>query len=693
MIRPQVQTRSARAEVLDDGGMRCTLATEAPVSMLDWDRYEEVDEVLRADGAEFADKVPMLDSHHRSRCGDVLGHMLPKRDGSEIGARMVWDLEDPEAKRIAGKYERGHMTDVSVGYRVLEATYVEPGQSAVIGGRTHTAGSRTLKVATKWRIREGSPTPIGADENAKVRSAWEQARAEHLANERSEDAMSDPTTGTKPDTTAPDRGVAQQAERADESKVLDIAAIQSAAIEQDLKRQKEIADLGRSAKVDDALIQQAIHERWSADKFAKTALRAMRDQTEAPISTAPEVHVRGNYGKTKEQRLAALGMGLRHQLGIVERNGKVWTPPSQRGFGASAAIKAAERAAEEGYEYRNLSLRDYVRECYEISTGKTAPRGVRALLDATRASASNFDFANLLTTTYEAAVVMPFEEAPNTTAGWVRERDVENFRTNERPRGGQHENFEKLAKGGTAKHTSVSDDVESYKAYRYAKQMVIDEQDIINDRLGAFDDEPRRLGIAAARIVPDLVYYILANGEVAGLAAGAIFSSGNGNLGTSGALASATLRTGITAMLKQQEDGVNLNLMPKFLIVPVTILHTARELMESSTLLYGADDESVRGSKNVLFGQLEIRADARLDNGVTDPDSGASSSADTAAWYLAADPVMAPTIEVGYVRDTGRVPVVRSFVLDKGRWGFGTDVKFDVGAKALDHRGLYKAND
>jgi len=45
--------------------------------------------------------------------------------------------------------------------------------------------------------------------------------------------------------------------------------------------------------------------------------------------------------------------------------------------------------------------------------------------------------------------------------------------------------------------------------------------------------------------------------------------------------------------------------------------------------------------------------------------------------------------QVGYLRGTGRVPAIRSFVLDKGQWGIGWDIKFDIGAKALDFRGMY----
>lgn len=93
---------------------------------------------------------------------------------------------------------------------------------------------------------------------------------------------------------------------------------------------------------------------------------------------------------------------------------------------------------------------------------------------------------------------------------------------------------------------------------------------------------------------------------------------------------------------------------------------------------------------NVLAGEgMAYIAEARLENGVTDPSSGVTNSGSASTWYLAS--TQARTIEVAYLRGTGRVPQVRAFRLDQGKWGLGWDVKLDIGAKALDWRGLHKA--
>ena len=103
--------------------------------------------------------------------------------------------------------------------------------------------------------------------------------------------------------------------------------------------------------------------------------------------------------------------------------------------------------------------------------------------------------------------------------------------------------------------------------------------------------------------------------------------------------------------------------------------------------------DSVRGSLNVLAGEIpELRADNRIGvAGVTDPSSGTARTGTATNWFLAAGPIEGRTIEVGYLAGSGRMPSVRRFVLDRGKWGVGMDVKLDIGATVLDYPGLYKA--
>ena len=72
--------------------------------------------------------------------------------------------------------------------------------------------------------------------------------------------------------------------------------------------------------------------------------------------------------------------------------------------------------------------------------------------------------------------------------------------------------------------------------------------------------------------------------------------------------------------------------------------------------------------------------------GCTDPVTGTAYTGGAAYWYLAANQ---RTVKVVYRRGTNRSPQLRSFQLDKGQWGIGWDINLDIGAKAIDYRGLH----
>jgi hypothetical protein len=142
-----------------------------------------------------------------------------------------------------------------------------------------------------------------------------------------------------------------------------------------------------------------------------------------------------------------------------------------------------------------------------------------------------------------------------------------------------------------------------------------------------------------------------------------------------------------------QENSVNLNIVPTHLIVPWSLRHLAIELVSSAQILIAArgttDTAYERGTYNaVLEDRLTVVVEARLENGVTDPSTTTAYSGSSTSWYMASR--LVPTIEVAFLRGTGRAPRVRPFQLDKGKYGLGWDVNLDIGAKALEWRGLRK---
>jgi len=143
--------------------------TEDPVLMFDWERGEYVPEVLLAKGISMSKQVPLLDTHSRYSVSAVLGSARNKvvEEENKLVSATAFFSKVKEGEDAFTKYEEGHLTDFSVGYRVNAKTYVEKGKTAEIGGRTFKG---PVNVATSTTIKEISCCPIGADKKAKVRA-------------------------------------------------------------------------------------------------------------------------------------------------------------------------------------------------------------------------------------------------------------------------------------------------------------------------------------------------------------------------------------------------------------------------------------------------------------------------------------------------------------------------------------------
>lgn len=146
------------------------MATEEPVQVFDYRRWEAIREILLMDGLEKPDQVPLLDNHNRFDCADVFGSTRNLRieNGKLIGRNYF--ASDERSQNVFDKVADGHIRDNSIGYSVEAFQDIDPGESRTIGNREFTAGSEALRVVTKWKLRENSITPIGADEKAKMRS-------------------------------------------------------------------------------------------------------------------------------------------------------------------------------------------------------------------------------------------------------------------------------------------------------------------------------------------------------------------------------------------------------------------------------------------------------------------------------------------------------------------------------------------
>jgi hypothetical protein len=335
---------------------------------------------------------------------------------------------------------------------------------------------------------------------------------------------------------------------------------------------------------------------------------------------------------------------------------------------------------------------DVARECLRIDGIAEPESRFDVLRLAMRSAMSGGSLSNVYTTAFSAQLLATYQEVRDTTMGWVRESDVPNFQSNERARLLKGGALTKRPRGSSADHLSRSDAAESYKIAAYAGQFAIDWQDWIDDRLNWLQDQPVEMAYAAGRLRPDLVYAILfANATMADT--GALFNdtavtTAGGHTTTGAALADATLRSAIAAMNTQTENSVNLGLQPTHLIVPAALRFTAAQIVKSVQIMNvgdGTDGNNANfGTYNPLaFEGLTLVSDARLDNGVTDPNSGTTYSGDTNDWFLT--DARFPAIECGYLQGTGRRPQVTSWVKngEQGEYCLGFSVQHSLGAKAI----------
>lgn len=340
---------------------------------------------------------------------------------------------------------------------------------------------------------------------------------------------------------------------------------------------------------------------------------------------------------------------------------------------ARAGIKGGERN-----EFTGLTLSELARDCLQTinrpARGMTRMEMVGQAFMAGGQHGSS-DFGNILANVANKAMLIGYEEAPETFPLITRTGTLTDFKPMKRVDLGLFDNLAEVPEGAEYTYGSVSDRGELITLATYGKLFSISRQAVINDDLDAFSRIPARMGRAAKRTVGNLVWAII-TGNPALSDTVALFHADHGNLAGSGAAPGvATLSAGKTAMAVQKDPdekaATGLNIRPKYLIVPFAHGDTANVLVASEF-----DPGKTQRTPNPHRSTLEVVTDARLD---------ANSST---AWYLSADPNTVDTLEVAYL-DGNQEPYMEQ------REGWNVDgaemkVRLDAAAAPLDFRGLYK---
>lgn len=350
-----------------------------------------------------------------------------------------------------------------------------------------------------------------------------------------------------------------------------------------------------------------------------------------------------------------------------------------------ALLAKTNLAGGERNEFTSMSLREMARASLQAQ-GIVVRGGVMEFAGAVFAPAmasggmhSTSDFANILVNVADKAMLKGFTESPEVFERFTSVGTMTDFKATKRVGLDEFPILEKVEEGAEFTYGTMGDHAETAMLATYGKLFAITRQTIINDDLDAFSRVPMKMGRAARRTIGDLVFAVLTGNP--NMSDGvALFHGNHGNLASAAGVPSeASINAAITAMATQKDRSENahaLNIAPRFLIAPPKYRSAVLQALNSE---YAPDDTAKAGTAKMSNAYNTVRNAAEP---IFDPRLSGN------AWFMAADPTVHDTIEVGYL-DGNPAP----FLEQQAGWSVdGTEfkVRIDACATALAYQTLFK---
>lgn len=238
--------------------------------------------------------------------------------------------------------------------------------------------------------------------------------------------------------------------------------------------------------------------------------------------------------------------------------------------------------------------------------------------------------------------------------------------------------YEQLGADGQIKHGTVGNQSYTNQADIYARMLAITEKDIVNDDLGALTATPQRLGRGAALKLNDLFWTEFLNNS-------AFFTSGRNNVNEGVAdMTLGGLDATETIFNNQVDpDSKPLGLTAKILLVPTALKNKALALVNPMGLIQSGSTTGMP-DVNVFAGRFRVESSPYMSN-------SSYTGYSAAAWYMLADPMDMPVIEIAALN--GRVePIVETADADFNVLGIQMRGKSSVGVNLQEYRAGVRAD-
>lgn len=610
--------------------------------------------VVDLSGMEFAEQIPLMDSHENST-SSKLGEVTARVEDGKLLIDGSITSQSDEAKHIIadGKLSKWQL---SIGANILARKFFEENEKVKVNGIEFTG---PITVVSKSLLREVSVVAIGADKGASMEIAaslcmselqvthpinnggftmGENENAVNAANNTAENAVG------RIDASQPVAGNDVNAEMIQEATI-------KAAAEAVKAERKRVAGIQEVCAGEFPEIQaKAISEDWDMDKVRAEVLKEIR-------AKRPAIGVNVNTGAKsvgKEEIECALCM----RLGID---------------GNSLANEYSESTVEAASKMCDISLKEVVHESIKLSGGTTRNIGISD--EDIRAAFSTVSLPGILGNVANKVMLKHFNGVNPVAYRLCSTGSLTNFKPSERFRMTDLGDLTPVAEGGEIKDGGITEEKAINQIDTYGKKFCLTRKMIINDDLDAFAKIPAMMGQKAARLVDKLFFARLLANPVQ-LDGKALFSAEHKNLST-GALSKTSLEAAIAMFESQVDaDGEPIGASARKILVPTALKFAARDLVNSALVIATGSTDAVKPSYNSLYeDNMEVISSPYLT--------------DANAWYLFGNPNEVDTFEIGFLNGK-RTPTIQQGDTDFGTLGLWYRIFFDIGVREQDHRGVLK---
>ena len=347
--------------------------------------------------------------------------------------------------------------------------------------------------------------------------------------------------------------------------------------------------------------------------------------------------------------------------------------------GAIVAQMARDRAVTgPARDYMDMGLAHMAAECVGHKGALRRGGSEVRVLEMALGSSSTSDFPAIFENALNKRLMAAYQVQEPTYRKISTRMDFTDFRPHPISGIGDLAGLLPVGETGEIKSGSTSDKKEMVVAQALGRQFRITRQMMINDDLGAIETLLTRRGIMVAASEDAIFYNMMLSGANAD--GPTLIETGRQmfnptdqtKAGTAAAIMVASLSVGRAAMRRRKgvaataADQVDLDIPPAILLVGPDKETEADQLITNIT-------PNVATAVNPFAGRLEIVVSNKIAGN---------------AWYLFANPAMAPVLMYGYLagEEGPRMRMDEPF----GSQGMAYSVELDFGVGAIDYRGAYK---